>query len=100
MDYGSFSGYPGVGVFGRGFCLLALAPFALAAARTVLSGVFAAAGCEETGSRFMSDMVLFFVASVLVFQALSSAGSVPAFLSEFFSPFWTLADILNRAGAF
>ncbi|MDH7578177.1 MAG: hypothetical protein QHH75_10255 [Bacillota bacterium] len=86
---------------GRGFCfffvLIVGAPFLLAGVCLLAAGVFEACGFPPRVSLLTTDLVVFFLASLLLFSFLNGRCVLPDFAS-IATPFETLAEALRTAG--
>jgi hypothetical protein len=86
---------------GRGFyvffVLIVGGPFLLAGARLLAAGVFEACGFPPRVSLLTTDLVVFFLASLLLFSCLNGRCVLPDFAS-ITTPFETLAEALRTAG--
>lgn len=82
---------------GRGMYLLFALPFLLAGVRFFVAGVFGACGVPPRVSWMTSDMVLFFLVSIVLFGALNGHAFLPDF-GNILNSFRELALAIQYAG--
>lgn len=78
--------------------LLAL-PLMLAGSRVFVTGIFGACGIPPRISWITSDMVLFFLVSILLFGAMNGHTALPD-LGSLLNPFKELASAIQYAGLY
>lgn len=81
----------------RGMYLLFALPFLLAGVRFFVAGIFGACGVPPKISWMTSDMVLFFLVSLILFGALNGYAFLPD-LGSIINPFRELALAIQYAG--
>lgn len=81
----------------KGIYLIFTLPFLLAGARYFVAGVFGACGVPPRVSWMTSDVVLFFLASIVLFGILNGHSFLPD-LGSILNPFRELAMAIQCAG--